>query len=221
MTGPTIVAVIGLLAIAAGSFLDWVAVELPGIEALLARLPNAPESLALKGIDFMQGKALIGLGVVGAIAVLVGRKDRARRVASLVAVAVAGGAIVLAGTDVAEIIRIPEVPIPQLPPGGLPQGGQAPPEAQAILQQIGGGTLSVEVGIGLWLVLLGGLAALGSGIAIALARDELPSYPPTPARRLPQSATPQEPPAAPEPPPAPRPPKREPGEGPPPAWTPT
>lgn len=218
MTVPGIVAATALLVVAGGSLLDWVTVELPGIEALLAQLPNAPESLALKGIDFMQGKALIGLGVIGAIVLLIARSGRAPQVASLVAVAAAGGAVVLAGTDVAEIIRIPEVRIPQ-----LPGGAQAPPEAQAIFQQIGGGTLSVEVGMGLWLVLLGGLAALGSGIAMALSRDELPSYPPTPARRLRQASTTAEraAPTAAEPPPAPPPPKRDPGEGPPPAWTPT
>jgi hypothetical protein len=203
MIALAVFAAAGLAAIAVGSFLDWVSLSIPGLDQLLELFGGGTQpGFSVQGIDLWQGKLLVAVGGIGAIVAIIAiAAPGARRAAGILAIAGGAAALALAGTDVAEVLRAPGIPLPSFPSGGFPTDlptnlpTELPsdvlptspaayhepvgPAAFGDLQQIPTGTAGLEVGIGLWLVLLGGLVALGTGIPLVLGRPRAPASPAT------------------------------------------
>lgn len=192
--GSGLVAALGMVAVAAGAVLEWV-------EARFSFFGQGGE-FSFKGSDIAQGKVLVVLGIAGAGAGLIAALiPAARRALGVAVVAAASVAVGFAGTDIADVGRATEFagvptdfptdfptefptdfptdfPFPDFPTE-LPTSPSA-----AVRQQEELASFGVDIGIGLWLVLGGGVAALLAGLVVA--------FPRSPTR-----------PAAPEPPPAP------------------
>src|SRR6266545_297888 len=117
----SLLAALGLAAAGAPPFLPWVKVN-----AALSILGG--RNLELKGIDLAQGKALVGMGVIGVVAALLTAvSSGARRVGGLVVVIAASMAVGFGATDIVDVLRVPEVNLsiqglPTSLPTGLPSG---------------------------------------------------------------------------------------------------
>jgi hypothetical protein len=156
-TAGFLLTVLGALAAGIGSMLDWVTVTIPDFPAELAP--------TIRGVDATEGKLVLAAAVVATIAVLmtrIGATASARR-GAVVVVLVAGAAIVAIAAR--EALTAEDRYVNQ----GVEEVrdvaaslGAAADDVDAMIDDLAS-VFVVEVGLGVWLALAGGLVTVAGG----------------------------------------------------------
>ncbi len=149
---------LGGLLIALGAISDWATV------VFLGRFPDS----ASPGIDLAEGKVVLGLGVLILVAIVALRIARTAAVRRLIAAGIFVAALVSLAVGVVDIARADDrfggYAVDQLAERLSKDSGvsleKARADVEATIEQEG----SIDIGLGLWMVLAGGGLGLVGGL---------------------------------------------------------
>ena len=154
---------VGGLLIAWGAVSDWATVVFQG---------RSFADSATKGVDTVEGKVALAIGVVLLVAIVLLRLVRStggRRAIALVVCVGALGAIGIAAVDIVQADqRFTDVAVDRLAREDVAANGGALDAAREQIQRFVDQAASIDIGVGLWLVLAGGIVGLvGGGLDLA------------------------------------------------------